>query len=71
MRLQDKGVQCMNSCPFCETNYENDYHVFIGCEEGKKCMDLRQECLVQNVAIVTVNLADLFFSLLILQDNRL
>jgi hypothetical protein len=35
MRLQDKGVPCTHSCPFCETNYE-DWHIFIVCEEAKK-----------------------------------
>jgi hypothetical protein len=35
MRLQDKGVPCTDSCQFCETNYENDWHVFLGCEEAK------------------------------------
>jgi len=35
MRLQDKGVPCTDSCPFCQTNYENDWHVFIRCEEAK------------------------------------
>jgi len=36
MRLQDKGVPCSDICPHCETNYENDWHVFIGCEEAKR-----------------------------------
>jgi len=35
MRLQDKGVPCTDNYPFCQTNYENDWNVFIGCEEAK------------------------------------
>lgn len=36
MRLQDRGVPCSDCCPHCETNYENDWHVFIGCVAAKQ-----------------------------------
>ena len=28
-------MPCTDCCPFCETNYENDWHVFIGYDEAK------------------------------------
>jgi len=59
MRLQDKGVQCTDSCPFCETNYENDWHVFIGCDEAKIVwISAGRWHLVQNAAAVAASLAD-------------
>lgn len=36
IRLQGRGVPSSDYCPFCETNYENDWHIFIGCEVGKQ-----------------------------------
>jgi len=36
MRLQDRGIPCSDICPHCETNHENDWHVFIGCEAAKQ-----------------------------------
>ena len=35
-RLQDKGVPCSDICPHCKTNYENDWHVFMGCDAAKQ-----------------------------------
>jgi hypothetical protein len=35
MRLQDRGVSCSDMRPHCDTNYENDWHVFRGCEAAK------------------------------------
>jgi hypothetical protein len=34
-KLQRKGVQCTDLCPHCETTYENEWHLFIGCEKAK------------------------------------
>jgi len=36
MRLQDKGVPCSDCCPHCETNYENDWHMFMRCDAENK-----------------------------------
>jgi len=36
MRLQDRGVYSSDCCPHCETNYENDWYVFIGCVAAKQ-----------------------------------
>ena len=36
MRQQDRGVPCSDIFPHCETNYENDWHMFIGCEAAKQ-----------------------------------
>lgn len=30
-QLQSKGVHCPHECPFCETNFGNDWHLFFGC----------------------------------------
>ncbi|GAU36460.1 hypothetical protein TSUD_166260 [Trifolium subterraneum] len=35
-KLQRKGVQCTDLCPHCETTYENEWHVFLGCEKAKR-----------------------------------
>jgi ribonuclease HI len=35
-KLQRKGVQCTDLCPHCETTYENEWHLFIGCEKAKR-----------------------------------
>ena len=65
MRLQDRGVPCTDSCPFCETNYENDWHVFIGYEEAKNVWRTAGMWeLIQNVAAVADSFADCIFSLL-------
>lgn len=29
MRLQDKGVDCSNNCPYCENHYENEWNFFV------------------------------------------
>jgi len=65
MRLQDKGVPCTDCCPFCETNYENDWHVFIGREEVKtvwRTADLWD--LIAEIVADAASFADCFFSLL-------
>ncbi|KAJ1438415.1 Reverse transcriptase zinc-binding domain [Sesbania bispinosa] len=31
VNLQRKGVNCPTMCPFCETNIENEWHLFLGC----------------------------------------
>jgi ribonuclease HI len=65
MRLQDKGVPCTDCCPFCETNYENDWHVFIGCEEVKTVWRTAGlwDLIAETVADAA-SFADCFFSLL-------
>jgi ribonuclease HI len=30
-RLVQKGVPCSNKCPYCDTNEENEWHCFFGC----------------------------------------
>jgi hypothetical protein len=35
-RLQRKGIQCTDLCPHCETTFENEWHLFIGCDSAKK-----------------------------------
>jgi len=65
MRLQDKGVPCTDSCPHCETNYENDWHVFIGCEEAKKVWQAAGLWgKIEEVAGSATSFADCIFSLL-------
>nr|KYP42178.1 hypothetical protein KK1_036432 [Cajanus cajan] len=32
MQLQRKGVPCMSLCAHCETNKENEWHIFYGCQ---------------------------------------
>lgn len=34
--FKEGGVPSSDYCPCCETNYENDWHIFIGCEVGKQ-----------------------------------
>jgi len=65
MRLQDRGVPCTGICPFCETNYENDWHVFIGCEEAKNVWRTAGMWeLIENVAVIADIFVDCIFSLL-------
>ena len=55
MRLQDKG---------CETNYENDWLVFIGCEKAKR--EWREAGLwdkINNNSVAANNLTECVFSL--------
>lgn len=33
--LQSRGVKCDDRCVFCERSYENDWHLFFGCDETK------------------------------------
>jgi hypothetical protein len=35
-RLQRRGVQCTDACPFCENHYENEWHLFLGCGKAKE-----------------------------------
>ncbi|MCH82554.1 BZIP-like protein [Trifolium medium] len=35
-KLQSKGVPCTDQCPYCEQNYENDWHLFLGCERAQQ-----------------------------------
>jgi hypothetical protein len=35
-RLQQKGVNCSDRCVFCQSNFENDWHIFFGCEKAKE-----------------------------------
>jgi hypothetical protein len=36
MRLQDKGVMCLDTCPHCENCYKNDWHLFCGCGKARQ-----------------------------------
>lgn len=29
-----KGVPCLNTCPYCELNLENEWHIFFGCDQA-------------------------------------
>jgi len=63
MRLQDKSVPCTVSCPFCQTNYENDWHVFIGCEEAKSVWQTAGLWeLIRDTVNNATSFADCFFS---------
>jgi hypothetical protein len=33
---QDKGVDCLDICPYCENRYENEWYIFVGCEKMKQ-----------------------------------
>lgn len=53
-----------DSCPHCETNYENDWHVVIGCKEAKKAWtEDRLWDLISDVGSV-MNFVECIFSLL-------
>jgi len=35
-KLERRGVQCTDGCPFCENHYENEWHLFVGCGKAKE-----------------------------------
>jgi hypothetical protein len=58
-------VPCTDNCPFCEPNYENDWHVFLGCEEAKdvwRMAGLWEQ--IQGTMNVATGFADCIFSLI-------
>jgi len=58
-------VSCTYICPFCQTNYENDWHVFIRCEEAKfvwRTAGLWE--LIRDTVNDATSFADCIFSLL-------
>jgi len=66
MRLKDRGVP--EICHFCETNYENDWHVFLGYEEAKNVWRTAGMWeLIQDVAAIAESFAECIFFLHIVQ----
>lgn len=65
IKLQEKCVPCTRiRCPHCETNYENDWHVVIGCKEAKKAWtEARLWDLISDVGSA-MNFVECIFSLL-------
>jgi hypothetical protein len=65
MQLQHKGVPYTDRCPFCETNYENDLHVLIGCKEVKTVWRTAGLWdLISDTVAVAVSFADCIFPLM-------
>jgi len=58
-------VSCRESCPHCETNYENDWHVFIGCEAAKQVWQVAGlwDIIMDAAAAVSNNFAECIFQL--------
>jgi hypothetical protein len=64
-RLQRKGVQCTDLCPHCETTFEKEWHLFIGCDSAKKVwMEAVLWTMIQTHAENATGFEDLCFSLL-------
>jgi len=55
MRLQDRGVACIDCYPHCKNSYENDWHLFIGCKAAKQVWQVVGLWeLVRDVVVVVV-----------------
>ncbi|MCH82487.1 RNA-directed DNA polymerase (Reverse transcriptase), partial [Trifolium medium] len=63
VRLQSKGVDCSENCPHCENNFENEWHLFIGCHKAKLVWEgAGLWNMIENLTQNALSFNDLIFS---------
>ncbi|KAK2434249.1 hypothetical protein QL285_019418 [Trifolium repens] len=71
-RLQQKGVNCPHTCAHCQQNFENEWHLFFGCE---KAQEIWEEAglwyLIEGMFETADGFVSLFFKLLDLLSQHL
>ena len=71
-RLRTIGVQCTYRCVHCEGSYENDWHVFFGCNKVEEVWaEARLWNFIHDKLETVDGFVDLFFQLikLLSHDN--
>ncbi|KAK2404967.1 hypothetical protein QL285_054266 [Trifolium repens] len=70
--LQQKGVHCPHTCAHCQQNFENEWHIFFGCE---KAQEIWEEAglwyLIEGMFETADGFVSLFFKLLDLLSQHL
>jgi ribonuclease HI len=59
-KLQQKGVHCSNRCVHCQNNFENEWHIFVGC---RKAQEIWEEADLWSIIDGLIDMADGFVSL--------
>jgi len=69
-RLRTRGVQCTDRCVHCEGSYENDWHVFFGCNKVEEVwVETGLWNFIHDKLEMADGFVDLFFQLLVLLSH--
>ncbi|GAU39798.1 hypothetical protein TSUD_219730 [Trifolium subterraneum] len=64
-RLRTRGVQCTDRCVHCEQSFENDWHVFFGCNKVEEVWaEARLWSFIRDKLEIADGFVALFFQLL-------